>query len=435
MVLRGRGGEQNGAEHIISGAGLSRLLLARVRLEAFRGDGLMLWPGPSGVEWNHNEDARILQCFFDGVNNKNRNGISGEDIVRLTVWDTDFQRIGVSDDNVSVADIDIEPRNNEKYRVGQVKIIGTRHVGSGRAAVGFYVNGPQNYILAPQQFEVRQATIKGAFRGVDCLGVFNDGVQAMKKRHNIAISDSQMIDVETPLRAGGTYGLDFLDNQIENAGSIRLGVDGIGRGNRDFRIARNSLYRAGRTNGAPILIDDSTFGDSVIRDNPIVEGGIQAVTNGPGWPVLFRYGTHSVKIIDNPVTNVEGRLKADISMAAEASIAAGAANRGNVVTGVPVAAGNFNPPTAPQGIYRDFTFPGTAVLQGGQTAVFDIEVIGAFVGMAFDAVPQFGVGARMGQAGLVMDAFVKENYVVRLTIVPGTSLDLSGQTIRLLQRN
>lgn len=33
-----------------------------------------------------------------------------------------------------------------------------------------------------------------------------------------------------------------------------------------------------------------------------------------------------------------------------------------------------------------------------------------------------------------MDAFVQQNYVVRLTISPAAPLNLSGKTIRILQR-
>ena len=66
-------------KHLTSFNGVKNMLIENCDFVGFRGDGLYLGSGNSGGQERHNINVIIRSCFFDGVNNDNRNGISVTD--------------------------------------------------------------------------------------------------------------------------------------------------------------------------------------------------------------------------------------------------------------------------------------------------------------------------------------------------------------------
>src|SRR5229473_7291715 len=78
VTLRGRSVEEGFSEHThnISVAGVARLSVQNVRIEAFQGDGIYLGRGrQQNGQIVHNSDVRIADNSFEGANNENRNGV------------------------------------------------------------------------------------------------------------------------------------------------------------------------------------------------------------------------------------------------------------------------------------------------------------------------------------------------------------------------
>lgn len=95
--------------HLISMNGVRNLLVARVKFQAFQGDGLYLGSGVNGTDERHNLNATVRDCVFDGVNNENRNGISVIDGDGVLIDHCTFKNCTKS---TQPGPIDIEPDAN-----------------------------------------------------------------------------------------------------------------------------------------------------------------------------------------------------------------------------------------------------------------------------------------------------------------------------------
>jgi hypothetical protein len=95
----------------------------------FRGDGLYIGGNPGGgaVE-RHNVNIHVKNCFFDGVNNQNRNAISVIDVDGLWISGCDFRNCTQP---AMPGAIDLEPNNNAFHVIKNVWIENNRFLNIG----------------------------------------------------------------------------------------------------------------------------------------------------------------------------------------------------------------------------------------------------------------------------------------------------------------
>ncbi|MBU9579616.1 hypothetical protein KTE26_14370 [Ralstonia mannitolilytica] len=110
--------------HLVCGYGVSRMAFDFCDFIGFMGDGVSVVRGlTNGGNANaYNSDVRIRNCYFDGVNQQNRNGISAYYCDGGAILDCDFRNTTRSD---MPGAIDIEP-DNALTRTRNWRIIGNR---------------------------------------------------------------------------------------------------------------------------------------------------------------------------------------------------------------------------------------------------------------------------------------------------------------------
>jgi hypothetical protein len=378
MTLVGLGGPAVQTGHICAFSGVTRFVARDVAFLAFQGDGICDWMGPRPDTVRHNVDHLVQDCLFDGIDQGNRNAISIEDCVGVRILDSDFRNCSTPTDAVSVAAIDIEPRDRASYAIDDILIQGNSFYNLGRAAVAFYLNDPESYTSKPSGFRMLDNNIEKAFRGVDMSGGFLQNL-TIQSRHQVIVSRNTMKNVEEPLRCRGILGLDFTHNHIDDAGSLKLGIDGTGLENREVRIEHNMIARAGRTLGAILLVDDGCQ-DCSFSFNEIYDGG--RTDNLGGWVMLGRYGACGLRLNHNRLRNRAGRIKAFAQIGDSVTVRAGAQKIGNELYDTAmIAADNFNPPPPQIGLRYTQTLTGTVA--ANSTTYYDVGISGVTADKAF----------------------------------------------------
>jgi hypothetical protein len=96
------------SSHLLALAGTDNTIVQRCYFTGFRADGIYVSAGRGGGTVRHNRNVTIRDCWFDGVNKNNRNGISVIDVDGIVIDNCKFYRIGNSVLSNSVGGIDFE---------------------------------------------------------------------------------------------------------------------------------------------------------------------------------------------------------------------------------------------------------------------------------------------------------------------------------------
>lgn len=247
------GYQYNEHNHLIRVAGVSNLRLERVEFKDFMGDGLNL-SSPLRSLVPHNDHLAVHACRFDGVNNKNRNGIS---ILDCNGWEiTGCAFLNISDvSRASPGAIDIEPENSQSViRAGKVYNCSFDNIG------GYAVALLSNQTSHASGLEITYCSVR-ASKGVLAVQGFDDVLAA-----NLYVDL-----VEESLLIRETVNTVVRNNTFRNADLIRLGGGTVG-----VTISNNGFVNCGRINGPVILQDDSVDGVNVV-DNHIIDCGVQGL--------------------------------------------------------------------------------------------------------------------------------------------------------------
>lgn len=98
--------------HLLSLNGVRNCVVERCWFEGFRGDGVYIGSGlndaltPNPLTERHNVNVTVQNCYFDGINKDNRNGVSVIDGLGITIQDNFFTRTSRTS---MPGPIDIEP--------------------------------------------------------------------------------------------------------------------------------------------------------------------------------------------------------------------------------------------------------------------------------------------------------------------------------------
>lgn len=109
--------------HLIALHGVRNCLIDNCVIEGFRGDGIIFGSGDVAGQERHNVDVTVSNCYIDGVNNDNRNGISVIDGNGVTIENNYFTRCTKS---TMPGAIDIEPDDNIYHIIQNISIRNNR---------------------------------------------------------------------------------------------------------------------------------------------------------------------------------------------------------------------------------------------------------------------------------------------------------------------
>jgi len=253
----------------------------------------------------HNERVTIRGCRFDGVNNKNRNGVSVIDGTDILIENCEF----VNFTTLSMpGGIDVEPDGNAFARIVNIRIIGNtfKSIGGFAGAISVYLPLAQSAMTLPSSgveiignhiqdldgdengiFVVQVSTgtasstypnsvlIEGnVIRGTPAHGIEIAGL------HGVTISNNYISDAEgAPIQAGvSTWPLyDVMIDRNYFYHCDTLGIGGLKVSTAaKVTISRNTFNALGKSDGTfgyAIDFDPSVTTSYVtIRDNTIIPG-------------------------------------------------------------------------------------------------------------------------------------------------------------------
>jgi hypothetical protein len=138
--------------HLISMNGVRNCLIEHCVVEGFRGDGIYIGSGDLAGQERHNINVTIRDCYIDGINKDNRNGISVIDGAGITIENNYITRTSRS--NMPGA-IDIEPDSNTYHVIRDISILNNyiSNIGGNVAAVSVFLPGV-NYTTPPYGFNI-----------------------------------------------------------------------------------------------------------------------------------------------------------------------------------------------------------------------------------------------------------------------------------------
>lgn len=244
--------------HLIAFHGVRNCLIDSCEIVGFRGDGIIFGSGNVAGQERHNVDVTVSNCYIDGVNNDNRNGISVIDGNGVTIENNYFTRCTKS---TMPGAIDIEPDDNIYHVVKNISIRNNR-IYDCRGGVGAIT------VLLPIQ------TFTTAPNGFVIEGNYIDNPNAPNNNH---------------------YGIFFEFGNPFAAPPVAAITDATP--NLGVRILNNYIKMPTTGPGRCIVVWN--INDAVIADNEFVGGSVSLL----GYPGTAVY---DVSFVNNSFTRVNG---------------------------------------------------------------------------------------------------------------------------------
>jgi hypothetical protein len=244
--------------HLISFSGVRDCVIERCVIEGFRGDGILIGSGDIAGQERHNINVTIRDCYINGVNNDNRNGVSVIDGNGVSIENNYFTRCTKS---TMPGAIDVEPDANIYHVIKNISIRNNR-IYDCRGGVGAIT------VLLPIQ------TFTTAPNGFVIEGNYIDSPNAPNNNH---------------------YGIFFEFGNPFAAPPIAAITDATP--NLGVRILNNYIKMPTTGPGRCIVVWN--INDAVIADNEFV-GGSTSLLGYPGTNVL------DVSFVNNSFTRVNG---------------------------------------------------------------------------------------------------------------------------------
>jgi len=244
--------------HLIAFHGVRNCLIDSCEIVGFRGDGIIFGSGDVALQERHNVDVTVSNCYIDGVNNDNRNGISVIDGDGVAIENNYFTRCSRS---TMPGAIDIEPDANNYHVIKNISI--------------------------------RNNRIYDCRGGVASITIFLP-IQTFTTAPNGFVIEGNYIDDPNP-PSDNHYGIFFEYGNPFAAPPVAAITDATP--NLGVRILNN--YVKMPTTGPGRCIVVWNINDAVIADNEFV-GGSVSLLGYPGTNVL------DVSFVNNSFTRVNG---------------------------------------------------------------------------------------------------------------------------------
>jgi hypothetical protein len=279
--------------HLIAMTGVTGGIFERLKLFAFAGDGFYIGSGDSGVDEYHNNNITIRDCFFDGVNKENRQGISVIDCNNLLIDRCNFVNITKS---TMPGAIDIEPDGNAYHVVKNITVSNSRffNIGGSFAVIGVLL--PVDFTTAATGFYftnnfIEQCGVGFAFR-YDVTG----GVAEASNSFGLNIVGNTVKDSGCPFKVFNVKDCSIINNQfnVVSDGAF-VSFSGANQNAIDVVISNNLFYKVGSSDGSGLQIFNATR--VTITGNEFNDCGVGTVGNSNA--IVFNTGTSSNVTISN----------------------------------------------------------------------------------------------------------------------------------------
>jgi hypothetical protein len=315
LLLQGRVATEGFSEfaHLFQLMAASDVIVERVKFSGFKGDGLVISPTYFEV---HNQRITVRDCFFDGENNDNRNGISVVECDGALIENNYLVRCTRS--NMPGA-IDIEPDGIAHFIVRDIIVRENRIINCGGNVGGICIVLPSTaFTTTPTGFTIENNTIDGGNSftdfGITCLQINN---ATESRKHSIKIINNRIARTLRGLRLFGIANALVQGNTFDTTlDSPLIGFNTGVEKCLDIHILDNFFDRLAERNGGSgtgltiftvdrIKIEGNTFKDCGRADGTL------------GDCINFDTGTSSyVEILNNQLIDPLGRTTGSITKTA-----------------------------------------------------------------------------------------------------------------------
>jgi hypothetical protein len=285
--------------HLIAMNGVKNCLIERCFVEGFLGDGIYIGSGNVGGQERHNVNVTIRDCYIDGINKDNRNGISVIDGDGVTIENNYITRTSRS--NMPGA-IDVEPDANAFHVVKDIRIAGNKifNCGGNVAAIGILLPGV-TYSVPPCSFEITNNFIENC----DAYGIYytynvSGGVSESTSEFGIRINNNTVKNVGRAIVIHNANDTVIDSNTFIGGSNSYIGFNTSDYNVLDCKLTNNmfvdvSGYALTIFTCSRVTLDGNTFKDC--GDGSGATGAIQ-----------FNTGTSSyVKLLNNNIISPLGQ--------------------------------------------------------------------------------------------------------------------------------
>ena len=291
-------------KHLVSLNGVRNALIENVQFIGFQGDGLYFGSGIVGGDERHNTNVAVQNCFFDGINKENRNGISVIDGDGVLIKDNYFTRCTKS---TMPGAIDIEPDVQVFHVAKDIKIVNNKFkdIGGNVGAISVALPGIA-YTTAPVGFLIQDnyvdtCSANGVFFNYNIVGGLTESTVnfALKILNNTIITTNRPFEIAN--------GKDVLIDGNTFFGSAQQALLGFSAGNQnviDCLVTNNLFYACGSISGIGLAIFKSSR--ITLNNNTFKDCG----TGVPGLAIAidFNTGTSSyISLTNNIVVSPTGK--------------------------------------------------------------------------------------------------------------------------------
>jgi hypothetical protein len=272
----------NEGYHLLNLNAVSDVTVQHVKFTAFESDAIYLGSSNVALTERHNERVTIRKCYFDGINQQNRNGLTVIDCDTLLVEDcyfTNMTKAGMP------GAIDVEPDTSTFHILRHLTFRNIRITNCPNGTgIGFLLR-PQSGSTIPQQdFTVDTCHISGCATGVGSVANTSAGgsVEATET-YDIKYRGVTVTGCTTPFRVDVVKGVSFEQCRFTDCtGSGDIGyTDGVSC--FDVSFVRSRFIRLGTTTTDGIHV--RTVARLTMDENRFIDNGL--ATGGGGRAIYF----------------------------------------------------------------------------------------------------------------------------------------------------
>jgi len=285
--------------HLLNINACSRGVFDRLFLEAWQGDAIYLGSSNIAATERHNEDIWITRVVFNGLaTQKTSNGTTGTtqnnrcaigviDCTNLVVWGCEVQ--DCSSANMPGA-IDIEPDDNDFYRIRNIIIANSRFydIGGNVGVVALVLRQRDSVTTRPSKITFRDLHIEEGDASAFLAKYQTDGVDALIDRSikplGFVAENIYAKNCNRPFILTGIPGGTVTKSTFETCtnGALVGYTDFDHETNRDIKITKNEFYKCGEDGN--VLVAYAMDGLDII-ENTFIDAGKSGT---PGVAISLR---------------------------------------------------------------------------------------------------------------------------------------------------
>ena len=293
--------------HLLIFNGVKNVLVDNCEFIGFRGDGIVVSEAVNDpADARTNTNVKITNCFIDGVNKDNRNGISVVGCDGCIIENNFITRTTRS--NMPGA-IDVEPNANAHYRTNNIVIRNNviRDIGGNTGAIGFYLPGVA-YTTYPRGMVVEGNFITDCYTGFFFNYAIAGGLGPDTPDMSVVFSNNTIANCTyRPFEITNVKGVVVENNLFDTTNDS--GILGFNTGNQrvtDATLRNNRFVTVANQAGGGAGLSIFTVVRLTLDGNLFYDCGGGAAANSFG--IAFLTGTSSyVSLVNNRITSPNGK--------------------------------------------------------------------------------------------------------------------------------